>query len=288
MQFFGRKLKEKPPRWWKHSKSDWNDFVHCLRDQMEARRLSVSEQFEDGYVTFSGGMTMGLQNVSEDWSVMPTAERRDHLRDFIDSCLRAVDATDRTSLDPSLLRISLYPCDYVANREPFLRRDLCTSFYAQVMIDMEDAAQAMCTSHLELAGLTEAEAFDIANENTWRFEPNNVDRATIKNVGQITGVYGDSMYTAAQVLHLDRFVVPPCDKGAILIVPNRNFFAFIRADDPKIEELVNHLATLAIKESSADYPVTSDLIWWKDGFFYRIGGMNNGRYEVKIPVELKR
>jgi hypothetical protein len=155
------------------------------------------------------------------------------------------------------------------------------------MIDMEDAAQAMRTADLELAGLTETEAFEVARENNWRLEPNNVDRAKIGEAGQITAVYGDSMYTAAQVMHLDRFVVPACERGVLLVIPNRNLFAFIRADEPRIGELVNSLATLALKESSADYPVTSDLMWWKEGAFSRIGGLNNGRYEVKMPQELR-
>jgi hypothetical protein len=254
---------------------------------MGSRSLTITEHFDEGHVTFRDGAIMGLLNVSEEWSAMSKTESRDHLNEFIDKCLRGLESPIPTSIDPSSLRIVLYPCDFIANKDPFLRKGLCDSFYAQIMIDLEDSARAMCTADLELVGLTETVAFETASENNWRLEPNNVDRATIKDAGQLTVVYGDSMYTAAQVLHLDRFVIPVCEKGVVLSVPHRSFFAFARADEPNLEKTVQFLATLAIKESSADYPVTSDLVWWKDGVFTRIGGFNNDRYEVNLPTDLK-
>jgi hypothetical protein len=289
MGLFHREKGERPPRWWQHSKADWREFVGLVRDEASARGIEIVEEFEAGGFTFNGTMQVGLMNVSAQWSKIPQGERRAQLSGFMDKVMAAAalaGGEERTEDMRSSLRVSLQPIDVLPEADWLVRRNPCGSFYIQAVVDMEGAARSLTKKELAESGMSEEDAFELGSANVWRHEPYNVDRTSLGDSGQLTFVHGESMYTAAHALHLDRFLNPACASGALFIVPNRHFLMFARCDEPRLEDLARALAGLAVKAYGDEYPITPDLFWWRDGRMERIGGVVDGRYETRFPPEL--
>ncbi len=289
MGLFNREKGERTPLWWKHSKADWKEFVQYVREETTARGIEIVEEFEAGGFTFNGTRQIGLMNVGAHWSQIPAGDRRAHLSSFMDKVMVAdalASGHKRTEDLHTALRVTLHPADYLPEVDWLVRRNPCESFFVQPMVDMEDSARSLTKDELERSGMSEDEAFVVGLANVWKHEPHNVDRVSLGDSGQLTMVSGNSMYTAAHALHMDRFLNPACASGALFVVPNRHVLAYARCDEPRLKETASSLVALALKAYGDEYPITPDLLWWKDGRIERIGGFVDGLYEAKLPPEI--
>lgn len=279
-----RKSADDPPRWWRLTKRDWEHFRDLVRAEISSRNIPFEEHFEKGYIELGNGAQVGLHNLSMQYARVAQIEREGVVSRFFVKGFAAINPTEADAR--AALRLSLQPGNFDPENLWLARTKPCESFHCQLMIDTPGAAIGVTKEDLEKWAMSFDQALTIALDNNWKNEPHNVERSRVADMGTITLVHGESMYTGAQVMHIDRFINPTCHFGAIFSVPNRHVFGFIRADEPRLKDLLPVLANFAQGESQYDYPITSDLVWWKDGVFRRIGGVNNDQFEIDLPREL--
>jgi hypothetical protein len=286
MRLFSRK--DKSPGWWKSDEREWAQFCALLEGHLSDKGVSFTAEYDTGQIKLEGGAVVGLTNVAAIWPTLAPADRQGHVARFLDTVLSAGQGVKAGPDPAAALRVSVYPGEFLPEADWVARIQPCESLQAVVMLDFEGGAQVVRLSDLEGWGLTLDEALERAKQNTFKHEPYNVDRQQIEGQGTLTIVHGDSMFTAAQVLDIERFLIPACDLGAIVAVPNRHFVAFVRCDEPNLEGSIRVLLTFASAVwNDGQYLVTPDLVWCRGGEMTTVGRPTDTGYELGLPDELR-
>jgi hypothetical protein len=184
------------------------------------------------------------------------------------------------------LRVRLLPDDIGTFGTDALVQPFSESVVAMMVADLPSAIRGMSTTDLDKGGIPTDVAWELAWENTHRFEP--VD-ATVEILGGVAyhSVLDASFYTATKVRWLPEIIGDIPAAGALVVIPRRHTIVAHKIVHMQSITAVHQLIDTA-RQLFLDGPgsVSRHLYWWRDGELQWLPAYyDNRRIEFHPPPE---
>lgn len=181
----------------------------------------------------------------------------------------------------SVVKVRIYNDEYLRDNDvPVVSRRLAEGLHAVAVYDLSSVVATVSPTHLQGWGVTPAEAFRVAVENTSKAP---VERDTFElGAASVFCLSDGEGFAASQVLRLET-LLPPSKLGAIVAVPNRHLLLCYpiqrQTVTEALRELVPFVDGLYREPPGGDerHQLSSGLYWWQKGRLTSLGaGLDRG------------
>lgn len=233
----------------------------------------------------------GLVNMAQTWRQVDPDERMEYLESFIARIQAVEDQVDENAPFDAIkdqLRVRLFPLDTADYVEGVPDFHICDAFLTLIAIDYPDTVRTASPDQLKAWGFEGREKvlFDLALDQTWRFEPVSVSSHALPSGITLRVVSGDSFFSTSHALLMDRYLVPANPNGALMVMPHRHTFVFYSIENwVGLDAAVQALLPMGrgmFDEGPGS--ISPELLWWREGKFTVIPVTGEA---VEIPDELR-
>lgn len=206
---------------------------------------------------------LALHDLAEQCRAYKKADWPHIVRRYFESALDPGDEIVAEKL-AGQLRVRLLPDDLDPSIES-LNQPFAQSVVAMLVADLPSAIRGMSMSDLEKGGIPMDVAWELAWENTRRFEAVN-DSVEVLGGMRYHSVLDASFYTASKVRWLPEIIGDIGPAGALVVIPRRHTIVAHKIEHMHALQATHQMIDTA-RQLFLDGPgsISRHLYWWRDG-----------------------
>jgi hypothetical protein len=282
------------------TEEQFRSFLEQLEQDLEDRHLPYALEAETGTLEIelpgADRQQLHLLTLARACYQMPLPGWAEYVEQHLDAAISVLAggmaAVDRLASDfdraRPLLRLRLYPDDYLDPEVPLVYRRLAEGLTAVLVYDLPQSIATVPPDHLAEWNRLPEELFEIALRNVW--EQGKLEHASLDlSEGATLELLTDyrNPFAATHVLCLPEYFAAVPQAGILVSVPERGRVILHRIEGMAVMAALNVLLR-SVPEVflEAQHPLCPNVYWWRAGTFTLLPALSeDGRIEFRPPAE---